>query len=207
MGRTKEKKKRERKGIRTRPAVLKEAVKEKKNPQPGKSSNQWGDQPRCRDLTEKITAAGLRRAKQSESSINHLYHHPRRHCLRCSGRGWVLGFRMQRSVLGRGLGLAVWRRPEGLGSSVPWAGEQYTIAKGTQEEVWACRRSKVPLLRRAKGGGVHHHRNVFPCTCLGSQRAVCLWHRLRVMREHLLGLQETWHLLCWLWVSGHLCVG
>ena len=28
-------------------------------------------------------------------------------------------------------------------------------AEGTQEEVWACRRSKVPLLRETGGGADH----------------------------------------------------
>ena len=63
--------------------------------------------------------------------------------MRCLDRCWALRLRLQRSVLGRGLGLAVWRQPEGLGSRVPWAGEKNAIAKGTQEEAWAYRTSKA----------------------------------------------------------------
>ena len=36
----------------------------------------------------------------------------------------------------------------------PQAGEQSTTSEGAQEEAWACRRSKVPLLGRSGGGGV-----------------------------------------------------
>ena len=99
-------------------------MKEKKNLHPGKPPNQQGDKLRWRDLkiTEKSAAAGLRRAKQSEIHTDHLYHHPRHHSLRCLGGGWALRPRLQRSVPGRGLGLAVWRQPEGLENSVPCAG-------------------------------------------------------------------------------------
>ena len=103
----------------------------------------------------------------------------------------MLRLRFQRKVPGRGLGLAVWREPEGLGSGVPQTGEQNATAKGSWEEVWAHRRSKAPLLGRTRGGGADHHRNLFPCTCAGSQRVGCLWYRLWVVRGHLLGLQDT----------------
>ena len=53
--------------------------------------------------------------KQSEKPTDHLNHWHRHHSLRCSGRGWVLRFRLQRSVTKRGLGLAVWRQPKGKG--------------------------------------------------------------------------------------------
>ena len=33
-------------------------------------------------------------------------------------------------------------------------------SRGNWEEVWACRRSKVPLLERARGGVADHHRNL-----------------------------------------------
>ena len=56
-------------------------------------------------------------------------------------------------MLWRGLGSAVWGQSEGLGNSVPWARERKARAQGTQKEVWACRRSKAPLLQRARGGG------------------------------------------------------
>ena len=96
---------------------------------------------------EKSTAAGLRRAKQSESHTDRAYHHPQKPYL----RGCALRLRLWRSAPGRGLGLTVWRQPKGLGSSVPWAGEWSATAEGTQEEVWAWRRSKASLLGRARG--------------------------------------------------------
>ena len=52
------------------------------------------------------------------------------------------------------------RQLESIGSSVSWTGEQNATAKGTQEEVWAHRRSKAPQLERARGGGVDHHRTL-----------------------------------------------
>ena len=52
----------------------------------------------------------------------------------------------------------------GLGGGVPWAGEWNATAEGTWEEIWALRRSKGPLSARARGGGVDHQRNLFPCT-------------------------------------------
>ena len=50
--------------------------------------------------------------------------------------------------------MAVWRQLEGLESGVPWAGEQSTTVKGAWKRAWAHRRSKAPLLGRARGGGV-----------------------------------------------------
>ena len=41
-----------------------------------------------------------------------------------------------------------------------WAGEWNAMAEGTWEKIWACRRSKVPLLGRVRGGGTDHHRNL-----------------------------------------------
>ena len=127
------------------------------------------DQLSQRDLTvaEKSTAAGQRTAKQSESCTDHPNHQHGYHSLRHSGRGWVLRPRLQRSVPGRGLRLALWRQTEGLRSSAPWAGEWCATswgvdcrAEGTQEKVLAGRRGKVPLLGRARGGGVDHHRKL-----------------------------------------------
>ena len=43
---------------------------------------------------------------------------------------------------------------------MPLAGEWNTMAEGTQEKVWAHRRSKVLLLGRARGGGADCHRNL-----------------------------------------------
>ena len=48
-----------------------------------------------------------------------------------------------------------------LGSGTPQAGKWNATAEGTQEDVWAHRRSKVPLLERVRGGGADHHRNLF----------------------------------------------
>ena len=48
----------------------------------------------------------------------------RHHSVRCLGGGWELRLRLWTSVLERELEVAVWRQPEGLGSSVPVAGEQ-----------------------------------------------------------------------------------
>ena len=42
--------------------------------------------------------------------------------------------------------------------------ESRTPARGTWEEVWVLRRSKAPLLGRARGRGMGCHRNIFPCT-------------------------------------------
>ena len=47
----------------------------------------------------------------------------------------------------------------GLESGELRAEEWNDTAEGTQEEVWACRRSKLPLLGRVRGGGMDHHRN------------------------------------------------
>ena len=44
---------------------------------------------------------------------------PRHNSLRCSGGGYALGLRLQRSVPGRGLRLVAWRQPEWLDSSAP----------------------------------------------------------------------------------------
>ena len=69
------------------------------------------------------------------------------------GGGWPLTLRLWNPVPGRGLELAVWRQPEGLGSSAPWAGEWNATEEGTQAEVWIHRKSKVPLLGRVRRRG------------------------------------------------------
>ena len=63
-------------------------------------------------------------------------------------------------------------------------GEQSTTAMGTQEEIWACRRRKAPLLGKARGRGADHHRSIFLYACAASPRAE-LW----AMRHILHGLQ------------------
>ena len=105
-------------------------------------------------------AQQLGRAKQSESCTDHLHHWPRHQRLRCLGGFWALRLRFWRSVSGRGLEYVLWRQPDGLGSSVPQTGEQNTTAKGSQEEVWDHRRSKLWLLGRVRGGRVTCHRNL-----------------------------------------------
>ena len=161
--------------------------------------NQQGGQPRWRDLkvTKKSAAATLRTAKQSESHTDHLYHLPGHHSLTCSGRGWALRLRLQRSVPGRGLGLAVWRQPEGLGSSVPWTREQNAISKGTQEES-----GPVEEVRCHCWEGRDHYRNIFPRAHADSQRARCLWCSLRETRCPLCRLQVARNLLCGLGQQG-----
>ena len=132
---------------------------------------------------------------------------PRHHSLRRLSRGWVLRIRLQRSVERRGLKLAVWRWPEGLESSAAWAGEWSATAKGTQEEVWLYRKTKPPLLGRARGGGADHHRNIFPYASTDSQSTGHLWHRLQVVGHLLHGVRAAGHLLHRLSVIWHLLCG
>ena len=94
--------------------------------------------------SEKSAAVKLKRAKQKESHTEHRYH-----CSRTphSGRAWVLRLRLQRSVWGRGLGLAVYKQPEGLGVlHNSWGTEHHS--KGAREKSWAHRTSKASLLGR-----------------------------------------------------------
>ena len=65
----------------------------------------------------------------------------------------------------------------------------------------------MPLLEKMRGGGMGCHSNLFPCACADSQRAGHIWHRLQVVRCHLLGLQMTRHLLCGLQVAEYLLCG
>ena len=117
----------------------------------------------------------MRTAKKRESPMKHRFHCLQTaHSLRCSVGGWALRLRLWRS----GLGLAVWRLPEGLGSSAPELRDQ-----GAQEEVCPHRKSKVPLLRRARRGAEFHQRNILPLwihwpSNTGSQAAGHLLHRL-----------------------------
>ena len=78
------------------------------------------------------------------------------------------------------------------------------MAEGTWKKVWAHRRGKAPLLGRERGGGVDCHRNLLAHARLGSQRVGHLWHRLGMVRSHLLWLQETGSFSCGLWVAGNL---
>lgn len=151
------------------------------------AQNLWG---KCISRTEK--------EKAEREFSDHLNHFPGHHSLRNSGQGWTLTLRLQRSVLGSGLVLTVWRQPEGLKNISPLAGEESTRAEGTQEEVWAHRRSKAALLGRARWVRVDHHRNIFLWTRADSQRVMCLCFR-PLVSHHLCGLQVTGYLLCGLW--------
>ena len=72
-----------------------------------------------------------------------LHHCPGHHSLKLLGGDWALRFRLRRSVLGRGLGLAVWEQPKGLRNGVPWVGEQvcYGLGSGTPRQREPRRRS------------------------------------------------------------------
>lgn len=78
--------------------------------------------------SKKRAAAGHRRAKLREphkSSVPPPGHHHLTH----PGGGWVLRLRLWRSVPCRGLGLTVWREPEGTR-------EPCATAEGALEETW-----------------------------------------------------------------------
>ena len=106
-------------------------MKKERNPHPGRSPNCKGDQPRWRGnlkALEKSTAAGMRKAKQRAiQTIGTTA--PGHQRLRSLGGGWALRLSLQKSVLGKGLGMAVWRQTEGPGSGVPWPGEQRATAE------------------------------------------------------------------------------
>ena len=111
---------------------------EEKNLHPGKPPNWQRDQPRQRGnlkALEKSKAARLRRAKLRESCMDHRITAHRHHSLRHLGGSWALILRLRKSVLHRGLGLTVWRQPEGLGSGAPQVGEWSTTVEEAQEEV------------------------------------------------------------------------
>ena len=58
---------------------------------------------------------------------------------------------LQRSVPGKGLGLAVWGQPKGLRTGMLRLREWNAMAEGTLE-VWG-RKSKMPLSERARAVG------------------------------------------------------
>ena len=81
--------------------------------------------------------------------------------MRCSGRGWPLRIRFWRSVPERGLGVAVWRLPVGLGNSTPWTHKWSAKDEGGKEEAWAHSKSKVPFWGMVRGRGGDHHQTIF----------------------------------------------
>ena len=101
----------------------------------------------------------------------------------------------------------MWGQPEGLGNSVPQAEEGNTTAKGTQEKVQTCRREKMPLSGRARGGGADAvgnslHLKVCP-QALRGQGGSGIGYR------PLAHLGKTGRFLCWLpvAVARHLLCG
>ena len=102
------------------------------------------------------------------------------------GRDWALRLRLQRSVPGKGLGLTVWRQSERAREQCTkaWGAKHYSQRK--LEEVWGLRRSKAPLLGKARGAGPDCHRNAFLCTHMdswrvGPQEVRCHLCRLQAM--------------------------
>ena len=82
--------------------------------------------------SQKSRAAGLRSKKQSESRTDHLNHWYRHQKPRCSDGGWAPTPRPWRLVPRSGLGLTVWRQPEGLGNLVTGWREQYAKGWGVE---------------------------------------------------------------------------
>ena len=106
----------------------------------------------------------------------------------------------------------MWGQPKGRGavchrqgSSVLCAGE-WNTTEGTGENVWACRRSKAPLLGRVRGGGVDRHSNLHVHTCGLPEGGVPLVQAMggekppaRAMGDWVLLVQATggWEPLVW----------
>ena len=197
-------------------------MKEKRNPHPGKPPNWQKDQLSRRDLevTKKSAAAGLRTAKQSKNRTNHLNHWPGHHSLRSLGGGWALRLRLLRLVLGRGLGLAEWGQPEGVRSSVPWVGEQYTTGWGGEHHGRGNPGEVLGLQeRQVRGRGAYCHRKlpvperVHACRFwgwggvgVGGGGGVALV-QAPGGEKPLAHLGETGRFLCSYWWLGTSCVG
>ena len=98
----------------------------------------------------------------------------------------------------------------GQGSGTLWAGEWNTTADGTREKVQACRRSKEPLLGRARRGGMDCHRKLPAAECAHpsglSEGRVALAQAVGGEKP-LAHLGETGHFLCRLPVAKHLLCG
>ena len=102
-------------------------MKEEMNMHTGRPPDGWSQDQGGALKPQRISAAaGLRRAKQKESDIDHWYNRLVHQSLRNSGRSWALRLGLQRSIMGIGPGLAIWKQPEG-------AREQCATAEGTQK--------------------------------------------------------------------------
>ena len=108
---------------------------------------------------------------------------------------WELGAetRLQRSDLGRGLGLALWRQSKGLRSSAPRVGEQCTMGWGVEHHGRGNPGEGLDPQERQSaiiGEGERSHKKLpvpeHVHVPTGSQRVGQLWHRLWVARRHLL---------------------
>ena len=158
-------------------------VKEERNTHLGRPPNCWGDQPGQRGnlkASEKSAAAGLRRAKQRELH-RPLVPCPRCHSLRCLGRGWALRLSLPRSIPGRGLGLAMWRQPEGLESTAPRAGDRNTIAQGGTGGGLGMPEKQGTIWGERCGGG----------TIIGTSFSKQAWHSWR-QNAYFSGYRGRW---------------
>ena len=109
------------------------AVKEERNPLPRRLPNWQRDQPGWRgslNASENISAAVQMRTKERKSHTDHQYQRSRHHSLGHLSGCWALRLRQWRSVLRRGLGLAVWRQPEGDREHYGLGSRQAQLSKG-----------------------------------------------------------------------------
>lgn len=115
--------------------------------------------------------------------------------------------RLQRSVPGRGLGLAVWEQPERLRSSVSGAGEQCDTGWGVELHGRGNPggdlgpQKQGTIVGEGERGEEDSHRNlpahILALRGLGTSGT-------EVMRSHLFRLQESGCFSCRLWVAEHL---
>ena len=114
------------------------------------------------------------------------------------GRHWVLRLRLLKSVLGRGLALAAWRHPQGIGSGVPQLREtrrQPGPVGETRHQSWGWQEEEEWTTI-----GIYFSAHMHT----GFQRAGYLWHRRQVARGHFLELWETGDFLGRIRVAGGL---
>ena len=121
----------------------------------------------------------------------------------------MIKLRLQRSVPGRGLGLALWGQPKGLRSIVPWAGQWCATGLGVEHHGGGNLGGGVGPQEKqgAIGGEVEMRRGRLPGESPCSHVPLGLRHRLWVVRGHLLRLQQTRCFLCEQWVGGYLLCG